>query len=70
LKQFRLETFRRKKVRIPLPNTWFGEKFPSLANGTPIEFAIEQLKAKGFMTDVLKDNGVESIAWVPWSRLL
>jgi hypothetical protein len=45
-------------------------EFPSLANGTPIEFAIEQLKAKGFMTDVLKDNGVESIAWVPWSRLL
>lgn len=45
-------------------------EFPSLANRTPIDAAIEQLKAKGFVTDVLKDNGVESISWVPWSRLL
>ena len=45
-------------------------EYPDLANREPILRAIENLKSKGFISEVLGDGGAESIGWVPWSKLL
>jgi hypothetical protein len=45
-------------------------EYPSLANVSLIQNAIDLLKERGFIDDVLKDTNKESLDWLPWAKLL